>query len=107
MVTAITGHSIFVLFLNKGYFCFVIPACSGSFPEERFPASLPTGQAGGNDKLCLFNYVIASISSPDTAGDPSTTNSDQAKENPPLHPSQEGMQKDCGSRMLSDNDRKC
>jgi len=27
-----------------------------SFLKERFPTSLPTGQAGGNDKTCAITY---------------------------------------------------
>jgi len=34
---------------------FVMPACPASFLEERFPTSLPTGQAGGNDDLEIFS----------------------------------------------------
>jgi len=33
-----------------------MPACPASFLEERFPTSLPTGQAGGNDTTCAIIY---------------------------------------------------
>jgi hypothetical protein len=48
----------------------VIAACPQSFfnprlirerEKERFPTSLPTGQAGGNDKLYGFTYTLPGV----------------------------------------------